>query len=250
MSDAIDMHELLEVLKDKASLDLLDETHKLRSENEELKVLKGENAELRRQLDALRRVADENNQLQTLLVSLRPQIEEIQTRQQQNEVDIQGLKEEQAKINLRLERIEEKHMKFINLEHNVNEIKDKVDKRDREFRRKNQDIRREKERADKAEKNKGNLQKKLDKTSKSLRNKNAKSVVWRRRFASTKPRGRCSDMQFRHKWMEYLRGDMIICMLPCYLGLFLFGDRSVLVDGIALEVISHNSLTLEQLRVK
>jgi chromosome segregation ATPase len=174
MSDAIDMHELLEVLRDKSSLDLLTEVSKLRTENEQLKRLKMEADNLRTENEQLTGVVGQlRNQFQGLL----PRIEDIQTRQQQNEADIEQLKVDTQRLNEKMGQLEKKHEKldqeFKLIKKKQGEVEDNACKQNCQFRRKNQDVCRDKPRAEKTEKDMQNLQRKFDKAIQSLRNKNA-----------------------------------------------------------------------------
>lgn len=66
MSDFFDMKELLEVLKDKATLDLLEENNRLRSENKDLRE---EIFDLNRQIAKVREVVDWVNSLMRETIS-------------------------------------------------------------------------------------------------------------------------------------------------------------------------------------
>ena len=66
MSDFFDMKELLEVLKDKATLDLLEENNRLRSENKDLRE---EIFDLNRQIAKVLEVVDWVNSLMRETIS-------------------------------------------------------------------------------------------------------------------------------------------------------------------------------------
>lgn len=129
MSDVIDMHELLEVLKDQASLDLLGEVRRLRNENARLQGVQNEKDKL----------VHERHELRNGLVVLNDQY--IALRQRYD-----------LRISQLDQRDENHERRMTLLEQRLSHISQDIDRANRKFRRKELEVSRETARADNAQK--------------------------------------------------------------------------------------------------